>query len=328
MRRRIVMSRSVCRVQALIGLALVLSMPVGAAGADAAREKIAAGKAHFDQGRYEAALQAFDELGEMEDATLNAELLHNRAATQFKLGRLDEARELWVRASSLRDVTFEGACSYNLGNCDYETALDAISAQDAQAALAALEKSRQYYRDALRLDPLLTNARANLELANQLIKQIKEQSSTQPQSQSQPSPEQQQGDQSQEQQNSSQPASQPSEDQNQEGQSGENQDDGQGDPQKEQPQDSKSDQSEGEGEPQEQPSEREESTQSQPSPQSQPGQQQEAQEAQGQEGKPPIEMTKEQAERLMQMVRDAERERRALLRARERGRYKPVDKDW
>ena len=44
----------------------------------------------------------------------------------------------------------------------------------------------------------------------------------------------------------------------------------------------------------------------------------------------PIELTKEEAERLLQMIRDAERQRRAILRAREAAAHKAqeVDKDW
>lgn len=290
--------------------------------ADTAREKIAQGKTHFDQGRYEEALKSFDEVGEADDPTLNAELLHDRAAAQFKLGKLDEARELWVRASSLRDPAFEASCSYNLGNCDYADALNAVSAQNTQGALEALEKSRTYYRDALRLDPQLTNARANLELANQLIQKIKEQASTQPQSQqqSQPSSDQQKGDQDQQQnQNSSQPSSQSSDDQ--QNQQGDQQNDSQD-------QDQKNQQQSGDQQKEDQKSKGEQESQSQPSPQTQPGEQQQGDEQQAQSQPVPIEMTKEQAERLLQMIRDAEKERRAVLKARERGRYKPVDKDW
>ena len=42
----------------------------------------------------------------------------------------------------------------------------------------------------------------------------------------------------------------------------------------------------------------------------------------------PIQMSKEEAERLLQMIRDAEQQRRAILRAREAAKYEQVDKDW
>jgi hypothetical protein len=39
-------------------------------------------------------------------------------------------------------------------------------------------------------------------------------------------------------------------------------------------------------------------------------------------------MSRQEAERLLQKIRDAEKARRELLRQRERSRHKPVDRDW
>lgn len=39
-------------------------------------------------------------------------------------------------------------------------------------------------------------------------------------------------------------------------------------------------------------------------------------------------MTQQDAERLLQMVRDKEKQRRAALLARERGKQPPVRRDW
>ncbi|MBU0618395.1 MAG: hypothetical protein KKI02_11815, partial [Planctomycetes bacterium] len=242
--------------------------------ADLPRELINEGNDHFEAGRYAEALEAYDQIGDEPDELLVAELLHNRAATHFKLGQLDEARELWVRAAGLRDEKFEATARYNLGNCDYADALQAVQGQDAQASLELLGRAIQQYRDTLKLDPQVSHARANLELAAQLKKQIEELAEQQPQSQPSSQPSQQD---QQQQQSSSQPSSQPSE--------------------SDQQQSDSEDQQPGEDQQQEQP----QPADTQPSPESQPAQQQpqpseaEQQEEQEQQQIVPIEMTKEEA---------------------------------
>jgi Ca-activated chloride channel family protein len=288
------------------------------AAADAPRDLIQRGNDHYQAGRYAEALEAYEQAGEEYGDVITAELLHNQAAAHFKLGQIDEARELWVRAATLEDALFEATARYNLGNCDYADALRAVENQDVPGALELLDRAGAQYRDAVRLDPGLTNARANLELAEMLKEQIKQQTTTQPQSQPSSQPQQQQ----QQDQSSSQPSSQPSQ---------------QGD------QNDQSDQSSAtqptsqpEQQPQTQPSQQPESQpdqqqQDQPSPTSQPRESPQTQPADAQpQDRQPVElrMTPEEAERLLQMIRDAEQARRRVLRQREAARHKPVERDW
>ena len=129
----------------------LLLLSSGIAFADLPRELIKQGNQQFDAGRYAEALEAYDQVGDEADELPTAELLHNRAAAHFKLGQLDEARELWVRAAGLRDEEFEAAARYNLGNCDYADALQAVQRQDAEVSLELLGRAIQQYRDALKL---------------------------------------------------------------------------------------------------------------------------------------------------------------------------------
>ncbi|RMF83243.1 MAG: hypothetical protein D6744_04995, partial [Planctomycetota bacterium] len=165
--------------------------------ADDPRDAIAKGNAAFDAGRYREALEAYAGVDENADPDLLPELLNNRAAAHFKLGAYDDARELWVRAAPLRDAAFEALARYNIGNCHYAEALQAVrppdardsssamaspdDATDVSGALERLDHAIESYREALRLDPSLTDARANLELAAQLKKRIEEQAQKQPQ---------------------------------------------------------------------------------------------------------------------------------------------------
>lgn len=302
-------------------LALILSS-VAATIAEDARDAIQRGNEHFQAGRYEEALAAYDQAAaDADDESLRAELLHNRAAAQFKLGQIAEARELWVRAVPIRDASFEAKSRYNLGNCDYADALAALEAQDTEKALERLGVAAKQYRQAIRLDRDLTDARANLELTHRLIEQIEQNSTTQPQSQPQ----------------DQESSTQPSEDQESQSDRNTEQDDDQAQPssrpssQQSQPESQPSTQEQDEqSEPDESESDQQEDPTTQPAA-TQPSAESQPSEA-GEDGldRPPIELnlTREEAEKLLQKVRDAERARRKILRLREAAKYKPADRDW
>lgn len=308
---------------------------------------VAQGNAQFAAGAYAEALRAYEAAAAAGAAT--PELLHNQAAAHFRLGQYAEARELWEQAAPLGDAQFEGRMRYNLGNCDYAEAL-AAQAVEPQQSVASLDRAAERYREALRLDPTLADARANLELT-QLLKQQIVQATPQCQ-QSQPSEggADEQGEQKQQQaQPSSRPSSQPQEqpaqqssessaeqkpDDQQQSQQSEGQRSAQdrqqsaGDQEQEQQQGERSEQDSAREDPAEaqsaagssDPSAREEQ-QGQAASEDEAGESREAQQAQ-------VQLTPEQAERLLQMVRDAEKARREQLARQRAARGKPVERDW
>lgn len=298
-----------------------------AAADQAWRETVRRGNDAYAAGKFQEALDLYSGVSADDlPLTTRAELLHNKAAASFKLGQTDQARELWVQAAGMGDAKFEAAARYNLGDCDHAAALEALQAQDATRALSLLDKALAQYADAIRLDPQLESARANLELAVQLKKKLQEQSTSQPQSQpssqpdknkdnqknsqSQPSDnDQNQKDQPQS-QPSSQPQSQPSSKPSSQPDPSQDQSDDQ------QQQENQQDQKE--------PNEAQSQPASQPKSQPQPAQSQPLDEQQ----MPNVDMTPQEAQRLLQKVRDAEKTRRAYLRKREAAKYKPVDRDW
>ncbi len=325
----------------LFGTSLLALSAAGLADAPAdnvgasPRTLIEQGNALYADGRYAEALETYDQAAETADAGDVADLLHNRAATYFKLGQIDDARELWARARPLVDSGFEARARYNLGNCDYADALAATQEQqpDPQKTMNLLNQAAEQYRAALGLDPTLDDARANLELAHILRRQIEEQMQNQPQSQ--PSSDQsQQDDQSEQdgqseegqQQPSSQPASQQSQSQPSESD------------QQQQPQTQPADQEDSQQEPGE--DEQQQDGEEEETPDSEDEQQQQEQEqevsaaesqpsdADPQSGQQAITMTREQAERLLQKVRDAEKARREALARRRAQRQEPVERDW
>jgi Ca-activated chloride channel family protein len=319
----------------------------GARADDAARDSLRAGNEHYADGRFDQALESYSQLDPAPEDLMYADVLNNQAAAHFKLGAHEEARELWVRAASLRDAAFEARARYNIGNCHYAEALGVLQpaqtapmpaagqpviagGEDAPAPPAgnpieSLGRAIENFRDALRLDPSLTNARANMELAAQLKKQLEDQSEQQPQSQPSDDQQQQQNQENQDQEQSAGDQGQPGDQEqqkNDESKEGENEQESQGDQQQEQDKQQQQDQQSGDSEEQADPKEQQQESESQ-----QPQQRDEGDEAEPTSAEP-INLSQAEAERLLQMIRDAEQKRREALRAREAAKQKPVDKDW
>ncbi|MGD8451216.1 MAG: tetratricopeptide repeat protein [Phycisphaerae bacterium] len=322
------MKRGICAC--CIGLGLLLPPPVMADETLSPREQIAKGNELYAAGDYAAALKAYQAAAEGAGTEVWPELLHDQAAAYFKLGDLAEAREHWVRALASEDVAFEARTRYNLGNCDYAEALKALEAQDMAAAQDALDRATAQYIDAVRLDPTLPDVRANLELAYQLKQRLEQASEQQPESQpsTQPSEQQQQQqdqnqgqnqdqDQDQQQQEQPPPTSQPTSQPQQPDEQDREESSPESQPQSEQ-------QPQPESQPSSQPQAGDEN---QPQPEQQP-EEGEGEEQTGEQPSQVIHLTPEQAERLLQQIRDAEKARREMLRRRQAARHKPVERDW
>ncbi len=295
------------------------------------RTLVQQGNEQYQTGHYDEALELYRQAAEAGLAN-SPELLHNQAAALYHLGQRDEARALWQKLAEQGNAQLEAPMRYNLGNCEYADALDAVQGQDFKAALEHLQAAQQLYHEALQLDPAIQDARANLELAEHFKTQL-EQLQQQQQQQGGQSDQQDQQDQQNlpDEQSQQQSNSQP--DQSQQQQSGDA--DQQQDQQsaQDQQQDEQAEQQEGQQQQDEQQSDEQDQQQSdeqqseeqlaaetQPAAESQPaGEQSQA---------VPIDMTREQAERLLQMVRDAEKARREELARRRAARQDPVTRDW
>jgi Ca-activated chloride channel family protein len=319
------------RMRLLLGV-VVAGCVLAAAGAAEldAYGLLARGNEHQAAGRYEEALADYAEAAHRGlPPEYEAELLHNQAAAHFRLGQFDDARDLWNRAAPRRDAGFEARMRYNLGNANYAAALRAAQAGDAAQAQAALQRAGDQYRDAIRLDPQLTDARANLELLYRLRAELAEQDETpqtQPGEQSESAPDEQQSPDTQPSDSQSPPSTQPQPDD-------ESPQDQQPEPQEqgEQPvddqQQSRSEAGEsGESQAGESGAEQEQDGTTEPAD----GEPRDAAEQQAQ----PSPLTPDQVERMLQRVRDRDRQRRERLRqleiqrAMEAARNRPVERDW
>ncbi len=277
---------------------MVAAMPArGQTEADA-RKKVDASLAALKAGEYEKALEGF------RDAEVSfpesSELAYNRGVALYRLGNFDEAKAAFASALSTRNLALEQKAKFNLGNSAYSQALQRLT--DHAGAIEDLRRAIDYYRDALELDPNDQDARANIETAYLLIKDLldKLKQEEEKQQQEQPSSQDSQCDQPPEPQDQSQDGQQKQEDSQQQQQ-----------------------QQQQQGDEQEQPSQPENGELESADPQEEHEQPQ-AGRPEPQERK----MTREEAARLLQAVRDRERERRDELRRREMLGRPPVDRDW
>ena len=275
-------------IQGFLIFLLVLYLPVPGQ-AVSPYQAVQQGNALYQSGQYAEAAEQYGSASQMvPDA---AEIHFNQGNAAYKQQDYRKAHEHYTQALQTADRTLEGKVKYNLGNVEYQQALQNL--QQPQAAMPHLRSAMTYYRDSLDVDPQQQDARYNLELSHLLLHKLQ-------QEQQQPKPQQQQG-QPQDQQQQDRQQAQPDRQQ-------------QGQQQQRQPQD---------GAPPQTPTpDPQQSQQQQAASQdnaSPPGQQTAAQQ----------ELRPEEAARLLDAIRERGREadnQRQQRRAKTRASQ--VDKDW
>jgi Ca-activated chloride channel family protein len=336
-----------------------------------------------------------------ERAPENFELSYNTAVAQYRKGDVTAAEQLFQATAASENDAIAAKARYNLGNCNYASALQQAE-KDRPAAIRELESAIANYRSALDIDGADADARANIELAAQLIdklradhKQQEEQQKQQQQDQQQQEQQQEQSkdQQQQEQQNEQQQGgesqqqpqdkeqqqqSQSSQGENEDDQSAEKKQSAEDKPQSNDEQ-SKEKQSEPEQTKQEQsksqPQNSKDAAQQEPQQsraQSEPNRQQQSAGEQPEQNSPPSaehlgdeqvkqppqgeltssgdmvekpdqqdkqnaaafdpskdgEMTAQEAEKMLQAIRDRDMIRRLRRQAAEQNQHVPVDRDW
>ena len=126
----------------------------------------------IESGEFEKA--AADYLEASASAPELQELIYNRAVALYRSGELDTARALFASATASPDRALEAKARFNLGNCEYGDALQ-LAAEDRDAAKAKARAAISHYRGALAAIGADGDARANIELARLLIRQLDQQ---------------------------------------------------------------------------------------------------------------------------------------------------------
>ena len=164
------MRRTPRRGRSWLSGGLLALLPWWGPAADAYRA-VEEGNALYRAGQYEAALGEYAIAAQLLPGT--AEIALNQGNAWFRRFDYDQALEHYLAALDTLDPYVASRVNYNLGVAKYQQALDAM--QSFQDALTETRSAIEYYRDSLRLDPNLRDARYNLELAYELLHRIEAQ---------------------------------------------------------------------------------------------------------------------------------------------------------
>jgi Ca-activated chloride channel homolog len=149
---------------------LLALLPWWGPGADAYRA-VEQGNALYLAGQYEAALDEYAVAAALWPGV--PEIAINQGNAWYRRFDYDQALEHYLEALDTVDPHVASRVKYNIGVVKYRQAIDAM--QTFQDALSETRAAIDYFRDSLRLDPKLEDARYNLELAYQLLRRINEQ---------------------------------------------------------------------------------------------------------------------------------------------------------
>jgi len=165
------------------------------------------GNAFYQSGKYPEAAEQYGSASQILPEA--AEIHFNQGNAAYKQQDYGKAREHYTQALQTTDRTLEGKVKYNLGNVEYQQALQNL--QQPQGAMPHLRSAMTYYRDSLDVAPQQQEARYNLELSHLLLHKLQQEQQQQnpQQQQGQPPDQQQHNQQQQAQQNGQQQGQQP-----------------------------------------------------------------------------------------------------------------------
>ncbi|HOW70555.1 MAG TPA: hypothetical protein PKY77_08145 [Phycisphaerae bacterium] len=276
-------------------------------------ELVAEGNKALADGDGAKAMELYDKAAAQ--AQDSPEIAYNQGVVYYRGSDYDKAAERFSKALSTSDAGLDARARFNLGNCAYASALKVKD--KPEEAIEKLKKASDFFQDVLESHPDDKDARGNLERAQLLIRQLKEQKPPESQPQSQPSsqptsrpqsqpqsqpasrPESQPSQQDQEEQGQKQGQQQQGEDRNGEAQQGGQEEEGK----KKDAQQAQADKKDGN-----QNEEKQEQARALPATQQA--------------------MSKEEAQRLLQLIRDKQRQRMEALERQSQGPMQPVEKDW
>ncbi|MEZ6131432.1 MAG: hypothetical protein R3C59_22385 [Planctomycetaceae bacterium] len=137
--------------------------------AAAAAEQINAANTLLRDGNVDGALEAYGRIVPAEDQ--QSEWIYNRAVAEYRKGNIESAAHLFTKVATADSTAVAADSRYNLGNCRYATALQ-LAETDRLAAIEALREAISHYRASLRIKSSNADARANIELAAELIRRL------------------------------------------------------------------------------------------------------------------------------------------------------------
>ncbi|MEM7229258.1 MAG: hypothetical protein AAF432_10650 [Planctomycetota bacterium] len=288
--------------------------------------------AAMSEQRFDDAALLYGELGERFPNPIHT---YNRGLAEYKAGRIDDAVASMADAmekSGSTELLERGA--FNLGRMATERAaqpgamegLDPELGSNIDLADGYLERLLDQYRWRIKDEPADDQLRARGELAHDLrntLQQLREMMPTQPSANDDASQNPEDASSSDDQQQG--------EDQSQSSQSqdpSQNQDQSQSSSSDDQPQNDEQQSSDSTEQPESQQGEQDQSNSQQDQQESGEQSQEQQQSGSGGQTQERPSMSEDDAERLLQLIREREEQRRQQLLARSKTKPQPVDKDW
>jgi Ca-activated chloride channel family protein len=151
----------------LVALGLLLSGapgPARAADADTAERD-------YKSGRYEEAMQNYRNAAENQPA--RSDLQYNRGDAAYKAGEYSEAEEAFRKALETPDLGLQEKTYYNLGNAQYQHG-EEMRKVDTKKTIGLWEQALHSYDSALKLKTT-ADARHNYEFVKEKLEQLKQQ---------------------------------------------------------------------------------------------------------------------------------------------------------
>ena len=159
------------RGSVIFGCVLALA-PAGAAWAQSPRSLVTEGNKAYQQKKYSEALHHYEKAGQTKPDS--PRIWFNKGDALYRQGKFTEAMDAYEQAAVLSNgAEIEAKSKFNQGNAAFREGTRQAKA-DPSKALKQVEKSVDYYRDALRTDPSLNDARHNIEVARRVIEQLRQ----------------------------------------------------------------------------------------------------------------------------------------------------------
>ncbi len=151
-------------------ICILLFMHTTAALADSAGKLVKKGNTAFAAGKYDEALESYEEAGV--DDPESAHIYFNKGAALYKKDNFSGAKDAFKQASvKSKDFNLEAKSKFNLGLCSVREA-ERQQDSDMKKALEAYGEGIRYFQEALVLDPEFSQAAENIEVVRLMMKSI------------------------------------------------------------------------------------------------------------------------------------------------------------
>ena len=169
------MKMNIKKIALVIPALLLVANSQTAYGQDSKSEdsakQINAANSLVRDGKFDEAIQQYSQV--KATATVRDELDYNLAVAEFRKGEVNVAKELFTAAATSTNANIAANSRYNIGNCLYSKALES-ALQEKTVAIEQLREAISQYRDSLRLNGDNADARANIELAGEMIRKLQD----------------------------------------------------------------------------------------------------------------------------------------------------------